>query len=207
LTSPYCGTIYFDKNQRETFRVFLTEGGFMCYLVNENGILSLQPVTAVGDNIILVMSPQGWLFTAPKGAGKQHTSFVAGGPVLFAGYWKINNGRITYIKDESGHYSIPITGLQNLAQYLYVRGFSREALEHVTFIHVNRSLHLKTADEDGLSVLPLVEKETIPLNTLLSSVALDRGVYQQQLLPASASAETVINLTTRNTELLFANRF
>ena len=47
-----------------------------------------------------------------------HSSFCAGREVICAGLIRINKGDITYISNESGHYTPPPTQLANAIQIL-----------------------------------------------------------------------------------------
>lgn len=54
---------------------------------------------------IFVMSPTRNIYSASHKVGKfHHSSFLAGGPVLAAGEWAVNNGKVVAITAKSGHY-------------------------------------------------------------------------------------------------------
>lgn len=54
---------------------------------------------------IFVMSPNRSVFSASHKVGQfHHSSFLAGGPVLAAGEWAVDNGKVVAITAKSGHY-------------------------------------------------------------------------------------------------------
>jgi hypothetical protein len=54
---------------------------------------------------IFVMSPNRTVYSASHNVGQfHHSSFLAGGPVLAAGEWAVNNGKVVAITAKSGHY-------------------------------------------------------------------------------------------------------
>jgi hypothetical protein len=89
--------------EREKYRIFAHDGVFY-ELIRTEKSLAFQPVHLKKQNIF-VISPKGDIYIAEKQIGAfHHSSFLAGGAVLFAGSIGINEGRLEYFTDISGHY-------------------------------------------------------------------------------------------------------
>lgn len=99
-------TPYFESRDRENFRVFLWNGR----LFSARGRLSPvnTPSSTEGIQVnraIFVMAPNGaiYMHRSPP-AELRHSSFLRGGPVSMAGEIRVNDGQITEINRQSGHY-------------------------------------------------------------------------------------------------------
>jgi len=126
FSSPYKKTIYLNREEREKFRIFITANGQLCKLIFKAGEISLLPFETDKEDYaktIVVLTPQGEIFSTKKTRYQyQHSSFTAGGPVLFAGDWVVKNGYISTIRCEAGHYEPSISSFQNLLRFLRDRG-------------------------------------------------------------------------------------
>lgn len=101
---------YFDEAERTRFQLHFKDGIFVDY--------KGRPVNTRGP-IQFVIAPEGHFYSFAgvtyvdgkpiENVTLYHSSFLAGGPVLMAGLVEFNEGVITYIDNESGHY-MPRTG-------------------------------------------------------------------------------------------------
>jgi hypothetical protein len=72
-----------------------------------------------GEYIFVLDSEGKTLYAAKKKKGKfQHTSFLAGKPVLCAGVFTLQNEKITRVYLSSGHYKPPAVCLAHIRQFL-----------------------------------------------------------------------------------------
>ncbi len=107
--SSYEGEIgYIPKAIRDNFQVHVKDG--LLYRSNDN-----SPLTSAG-RMMFVMSPRGEIYMASEselsswGVQKaRHSSFLLGEPVASAGMIQIENGKITFLSRNSGHY-LPTKG-------------------------------------------------------------------------------------------------
>lgn len=145
------GTEYFDEKSREPHRVHIIDG--KCYkFVQENGQLSIVPFSSNANHshekngwVCFIVNLHGEIFVHSH-TKVLHSSFMAGGPVLFAGEFKINNGIIEAISNYSGHYRPP-EDFKQFADFLTHKqvDLSKTCFYSIDEAQVNRKLdHLLT---------------------------------------------------------------
>ncbi len=95
---------YFNEDERADYELVCREG--LLYNASSNRPIDCRE----GESYIFVQEPGGKLYAAPYERGVlNHTSFLAGAPVLAAGKFIAQNGKITEISDKSGHYATTLT--------------------------------------------------------------------------------------------------
>lgn len=114
-------------------------GGAAPYLLEQQRLVHLVTVAAgrleQGGNLldtseatnpegayIYVMDGDGRIFAAPSSVVHHHSAFLAGNPVAAAGAITVDNGRLTEVCDQSGHYMPPIEYSKQLLAELKSRG-------------------------------------------------------------------------------------
>jgi len=133
--SPYVSTTYYNRTEREEFRVFIANG-YICRLVIDADMISIRKVSS-NELVLLVLSLNGEMYTKDKIKNiSQHTSLVHASPVLFAGLWQLNNGRIDILRSHSGHYTPNLDNLLGMAGYLHERRCNN--LHNVKFEQIER---------------------------------------------------------------------
>jgi hypothetical protein len=113
---------YFSAAQRSGFEVRFvgqdivdSQGGMLDTTQGTGAFSGLN-----GSYIFVCSAATRRIYTAPSETGKlHHSSFLAGEPVLAAGDWVVDKGKLQLINGESGHYR---PAGSNIA--LFVRAFS-----------------------------------------------------------------------------------
>lgn len=96
------GVVYFTAEEREQRRAVIVEG-----LVYDNqGVMLRDSAEADGGALQYVMDSKGNLYIFDDIKTVRHSSIFAGGPVAAAGDIQIENGRVTAIDANSGHYFV-----------------------------------------------------------------------------------------------------
>ena len=160
-----------DANQRESRRVIIAHGQLWQFkepdLDHPN--LSLIPFdtkdyiahSKYGGRAIFVVSPRGELFASSSAIDKfHHSSILNGQPVLMAGMLEADNGNLTYINEQSGHYSPEIFQFYYFLQILKSRGVINDS----TLIQQkrNNSLQLFVDNEQYLNTAGFLGKSQVP---------------------------------------------
>jgi hypothetical protein len=109
--SHYAETHYFSPEEATRHRLYCHHG----MLVKGPGML---PLSTEGAKQMVCMTLTGELYSHPKEAGFQHTSFNRGGYLLFAGFWIVEGGHVREIYADSGHYEPSAVALQNFVLIL-----------------------------------------------------------------------------------------
>ncbi|MBI3424610.1 MAG: hypothetical protein HY011_16875 [Acidobacteria bacterium] len=96
------GVIYLDARQREERRVVMREG--LVYDHSGNTLITTRSKHKNQNNYVMDAAGNFYLFDEFTHPEIRHSSIFAGGPVAGAGNITIQEGRITYIDADSGHY-------------------------------------------------------------------------------------------------------
>ncbi|KTD64831.1 hypothetical protein [Legionella spiritensis] len=139
--------------EKEEFRVMPSEGRLwqLNQPVDEETALSIAPFDTTEmhahnnaqGRAIFVLSPQGELFAGLSEMGKfHHSSFQSGGYVAYGGTFAVNNGRLDYIDDYSGHYTPKAQQFFNVLKELKNRNL----------IHEDTQINKKFNENIGLKV-------------------------------------------------------
>lgn len=102
--------------EREAFRIHIRDS----LLFDSKG----NPIDAT-DGIKFVMDEHGNLFGGPidkPGFHSQHSAYLGGKPVAFAGRMKVENGHLTWVDNSSGHYKTPMDAMKHLLMELKIKG-------------------------------------------------------------------------------------
>lgn len=134
MNSPYMKTLYLKKEEAEEYRLFVNNG-LIVSLDTQSG--KIVPYSTGASASMVVLTEDGKLFSAKKkeDVRLQHTSFNRAGYMLFAGYWKTEEGKIKTIVAQSGHYEPSVASLQNFVRFLT---YSECKLIESEFIFANR---------------------------------------------------------------------
>ena len=99
---------------------------------------------------IFIVSPQGEIFSGSSEMDKfHHSSFQSGGFVSYGGTLQVNEGKLDYIDDYSGHYTPKVTQFFNVLKELKSRGL----------VHPETEISRKFDESSGLKI------GSSPLNT------------------------------------------
>jgi hypothetical protein len=90
---------YLGRDQRENYRVSVANG----LLKDRQG----QPLDTGTKAHMIVMDKSGRIYAGPSETLRNHSSFLAGNPVAAAGMITLQNGKVTGLYNESGHYQVP----------------------------------------------------------------------------------------------------
>lgn len=127
--NPHLDIRYLESEAREAHRVHIFKG--KCYrFLRRNGILQMSLLNTEYHNshlkegwVSFVMNAQGEIFATSHQNKIVHSSFMKGGPVIFAGEMKVGkNGQILAVTDYSGHYTPQFENFQLFARHLHKRG-------------------------------------------------------------------------------------
>lgn len=132
-SSSYTETNYLNATQAENYRLYIKDGLIFSRQNDEEHLFSCAK-----DEVMVCQSLNGNIYSALKINKLQHTSFNAGGYLLFAGYWHVQQGIIKSIHAESGHYEPSLVALQNFVYLLFT---ARCDLSTTKFVHIDRKLH------------------------------------------------------------------
>ena len=114
-------TKYFDQAERKKFQLTINKDGKLYDSNNQpfdSSAGDLRGLSNSTGRAMIVMDAQGNLYSSNyQEVGKfHHSSFLAGGPIAFAGEVIIEKGIVKKIKDLAGHYNPPRA---LYAQFLY----------------------------------------------------------------------------------------
>lgn len=96
------GVVYFDAQQREMRRVVVKNG--LLYDHTGQTLLTTRSKHRNQNNYVMDASGNFYLFDEFTHPEIRHSSIFAGGPVAGAGNIAIENGQVTYLDSDSGHY-------------------------------------------------------------------------------------------------------
>lgn len=106
-----------DRQDREKYRVIF---------INGLARRAVSPEAVMSDNgkMNYVLDAKGnfYIFNEKKTKEIRHSSFFAGGKVASAGDMKMQDGKITEIDGDSGHYQMNDEILKNVLDYLKSQG-------------------------------------------------------------------------------------
>ena len=105
---------YLKPEEREGYRVSVSDG----LLKDANG----QPLNTGDRSHMVVMDKSGKIYAVPSETLRNHSSFTSGNPVAAAGMIQVENGRITGLHNESGHYQLPLDYFDQLKTELKKSG-------------------------------------------------------------------------------------
>ncbi len=110
-------TYYVESDlERETYRLHVRDGMLFDH--------ADRPFDAK-DGIKFVMDEFGNIFGGPidkPGFHSQHSAYLKGKPVAFAGRLSAENGRIIKLDNSSGHYKTPMDALKYILEELKLKG-------------------------------------------------------------------------------------
>jgi uncharacterized Zn-binding protein involved in type VI secretion len=117
------GVTYLDEAGRAAYRLDVVNG----QLVDVNGnILSTSGAHTAhsgAGQAIVVMDEFGNIYSGSHKVGVfQHSSFLSGGPVAFAGEMSVENGVVTLVTNGSGHYRPPPEAIDQFLAQLQAMG-------------------------------------------------------------------------------------
>ncbi|MEM7616793.1 MAG: hypothetical protein AAF195_00240 [Pseudomonadota bacterium] len=131
FTDLYGGSIrfvsYLTENEREQYKLTIKDG----LLYQGDKIFDTTKMYSKGENgkVIFIITEKGEIYSAEFCNYEfHHSSFMAGGRVLAAGMIGVKDGKITYLDDNSGHYS---PGEHNVHQALMIMEQQGNSLESV----------------------------------------------------------------------------
>lgn|GEM_PF-4678455 len=98
---------YLSEKESAKFLVQVKDGHLYQEASGEMERLSTKGATNPADHYLFVMDGRGRVFAAPSRKVTHHSAFLSGNPVAAAGSFKVEEGRIVAITDQSGHYAPP----------------------------------------------------------------------------------------------------
>lgn len=212
---------YLNQNQREEFRLHLVDGHFYAFSRNNGGI-TLRPYSsqtfrshAKNGWVACVMNLRGEIFASSHNERYLHSSFMSGGPVLFAGEMKIGSkGELLAVSNYSGHYLPNFINLQDFARHLSKRKVDLSRCEFYAIDEKILSQRLnKISGSRGLSEEKkkqlhdqvINESQTLKLSTryrFSNGQLLNQVEVKKVLLYVAASLLVVVGLTLITTLVL-----
>ena len=143
------GVLYLDNTQRKKYQVQVSQG-LITHLdgtpVNADVILPNRtlklpnPTASIKDRKrlgwgIFVLDQFGQLYFSHRSERGvfHHSSFLAGGAVACAGEMIVENGRVRYVNNQSGHYQPPPAALEQLLDYFTQGGMQTDQIEVARF--------------------------------------------------------------------------
>jgi hypothetical protein len=106
---------YLDPETREGYRLNVSGG----LLRDQQG----NPYnTGAGHSHMVVMDNSGRIYAGSSSQVKHHSAFLSGNPVAAAGMITVENGEVTGLHNESGHYQMPKDYFQQLHTELKAQG-------------------------------------------------------------------------------------
>ncbi len=119
LRQPSSSIYLTNDDERASYKIRLIDGKFIksCsgHYYDTSTEVAHESPSAIG-RAIFVVSLKGEIYSGTKIRNvMQHGSFLAGGPVAFAGTWRIINGDLVEISNYSGHYR---TSLKQISVFL-----------------------------------------------------------------------------------------
>ncbi len=112
LQELFKGVSYLTEQGRQEWEV-VVRGGLVYWKHRSNGtepvhtgdMTVMEAGSTVHGTAIMAIGPDRRIFTANHVQARfHHSSFLAGGAVVFAGDWTIDRGRVTCVRPVSGHY-------------------------------------------------------------------------------------------------------
>jgi len=112
--------VYCDQVQRRQYEVTIVSGRL--YWANrslDSDYYYESDLVDCSDMLMYLMAPDRKLYMHTKTVGKmQHSSFLAGAAVVFAGSCRVHHGWITVLTNESGHYKPSNDALYKFIEFL-----------------------------------------------------------------------------------------
>jgi hypothetical protein len=105
---------YLSSEQRESYRVSVSDG----LLKDPNG----QPLNTGDGSHMVVMDKSGKIYAGSSAEVSHHSSFLSGNPVAAAGMMTVEDGKVTGLYNESGHYQVPQDYFNQLQKELKKNG-------------------------------------------------------------------------------------
>jgi len=124
---------YLNAAKREQYRVFIISGRACHYRKTLKRFKILNTTVAKGElegfndqrpglGFVLSMSNELYAGLLGKMSLSYHSQFLGGRPVMCAGTMVFDHGRVTYIKNDSGHYKPADPSMVKMLHYLQMNG-------------------------------------------------------------------------------------
>lgn len=124
---------YLSAAKREQYRVFVISGRACHYRKTLNRFKILNTTVAKGElegfndqrpglGFVLSMSNELYAGLLGKMSLGYHSQFMGGRPVMCAGTMVFDHGRVTYVKNDSGHYKPVDQSMVKVLHYLQMNG-------------------------------------------------------------------------------------
>lgn len=121
------GVVYLNDQQREMRRIVIKNG--LLYDHTGQNLLTTRSKHRNQNNYVMDASGTFYLFDEFTHPEIRHSSIFAGGPVAGAGNIAIENGQVTYLDSDSGHY--PSTQVfENVQRELAAQGIQVGGGQH-----------------------------------------------------------------------------
>lgn len=123
--------LYVRRSLRAGFQKRIYVGGYGIFRGRRFDTTNGHTLHSGAGGAIFVMSGNGTLYASTRHGpgGFKHSSFLAGNPVAAAGEMVVNKGKLTFINNESGHYTPSGTLVTQALTELRARGLD---VNHVT---------------------------------------------------------------------------
>ncbi len=133
---------YLTAAKREAYRVFILSGRACHYRTMLKTFRPLQSDQVEGMGFALSMSNELYAGVIGGFAVKFHSFFMAGMPVQCAGHMWFHNGRVTRVRNSSGHYKPVDAALVKVLNHLRTYGMdlSQIVVEPVQFVQVGTNV-------------------------------------------------------------------
>jgi len=131
---------YYSAAKREQYRVFFISGRAYHYRVYNNKFKIINTTVAKGElegfndqrpglGFVLSMSNELYAGLLGKVGISYHSQFMGGRPVMCGGTMVFDQGKVTYIRNDSGHYQPCDPSLVKVLHYLKMNGI---AIDNIT---------------------------------------------------------------------------
>lgn len=209
---------YLNESQRFQYQVFLSRGQLVkvtkigegknqkLHISAYDTTLEKADENEIGKNkAIMVVDPNGRFYSGSKVRRMfQHSSFLSGSAVLFAGCWRVKSGILLEIMNASGHYKTTLNQVLYLLSLLERRGID---ISQVKITYAN-NMHFSSFESCGVAEFKKImhlHKEKIALDgcillpTANANTSKISGI--QKIAGSSHLAKLSFNeLVVRNTE-------
>jgi hypothetical protein len=118
------GVPYLLANQRSKYLVTVSVNNRLA-----QGQFLLNTASGPTGQFIFVMDGDGKIYSASKTEVTHHSSFLAGGAVAAAGWWRVEYGALLSIRNDSGHYQPPFDYTKQVLVELKKRGMDISGVE------------------------------------------------------------------------------
>ncbi len=198
--------------ERDQFRVFMSDGNMFSInsmnvgeednwkdkrvsfdLYDSPDLNHIHPSSRFMYEVIFVLDPRGNMYVNMGTQGEfHHSSFLAGGPVIYAGEIEIRNGKLLHLNNSSGHYQPTETNMSSALKYLN----SRQQIHDETKIEI-----LAERNEFNGEILNHNEIEALSVVNKISAKdpLFDLIVLRESMMVSLAKLQNEINrIQTKN---------